>query len=175
PRSFRTGIEIEGGIRLRPSLQLNGNLTISRNKIKQFTEFIDNYDTGDQDKVVHRNKDISFSPPVTANATLNWKPMPAIELEWLHKFVDRQFLDNTSNAARQIAAFYVQDVRINWKIPVKTFKETRLVLQVFNVLNRQYAPNGYTYPYVSAGTLISDNYFYPVAGRHFLAALNISL
>jgi iron complex outermembrane receptor protein len=174
PRSFRTGIEIEGGIRLRPSLQLNGNLTISRNKIKQFTEFIDNFDTGDQDKIVHRNKDISFSPPVTANATLNWKPLPALEVEWLHKFVDRQFLDNTSNAARQIAAFYVQDVRINWKVPVKTFKETRLVVQVFNVLNRMYAPNGYTYPYVSGGSLIADNYFYPVAGTHLMAALNIS-
>ena len=175
PRSFRAGIEIEGGIRLLPALQLNGNLTISQNKIRQFTEYIDNWDTGDQDKIVHRNKDISFSPPVTANVTLNWKPLPALELDWLHKMVDRQFLDNTSNAARQIAAFYVQDIRMNWKVPVKTFKEIRLVVQVFNLLNRQYAPNGYTYPYLTGGTLFSDNYFYPVAGRHFMAALNISL
>ena len=174
PRSYRTGFEIEGGIRLRPSLNLNGNLTLSQNRIRQFTEYIDNWDTGDQDKIVHRNKDISFSPPVTANVTLNWKPLPSLELDWLHKFVDRQFLDNTSNAARQIAAFYVQDVRINWKVPVKTFKETRLVVQVFNLLNKQYAPNGYTYPFVSGGTLIADNYFYPVAGTHLMAALNIS-
>jgi iron complex outermembrane receptor protein len=64
---------------------------------------------------------------------------------------------------------------MNWKVPVKTFKEIRLVVQVFNLLNRQYAPNGYTYPYLTGGTLFSDNYFYPVAGRHFMAALNISL
>ncbi len=175
PRSYRTGIELEGGWQLLPKLQLSGNLTVSKNKISEFTEYIDNYDTGDQLAIAHRDKDISFSPAVTGSGILTWKPLASLELEWLHKYVGKQYLDNTSNEQRKIAPFYVQDIRASWKIPFRGLRETRLILQVMNLLNKQYEPNGYTYPYIFNNQLIADNAFYPMAGRNFLLALNISL
>jgi iron complex outermembrane receptor protein len=175
PRSYRTGIELEGAWQLLPKLQLSGNLTVSKNKITEFTEYIDNYDTGDQLAVAHRDKDISFSPAVTGSGILTWKPLASLELEWLHKYVGKQYLDNTSNEQRKIDPFYVQDIRASWKIPFRGLRETRLILQVMNILNKQYEPNGYTYPYIFNNQLIADNAFYPMAGRNFLLALNISL
>jgi iron complex outermembrane receptor protein len=115
------------------------------------------------------------SPAVTGSGILTWKPLASLELEWLHKYVGKQYLDNTSNEQRKIDPFYVQDIRASWKIPFRGLRETRLILQVMNILNKQYEPNGYTYPYIFNNQLIADNAFYPMAGRNFLLALNISL
>jgi iron complex outermembrane receptor protein len=175
PRSYRTGMEWEAGWQIVPKLQVSGNLTISKNKIKSFTEYIDNYDTGNQDPVEHNNTDISFSPAVTGSGSINWKPIASLELEWLHKYVGKQYLDNTSNEQRKIAPFYVQDLRASWKIPIRGLRECRLIVQVFNLFNQNYQPNGYTYPYISNQQLIADNAYYPMAGRNFLAAINIGL
>ena len=175
PRSYRTGMEWEAGWQIVPKLQVSGNLTISKNKIKSFTAYIDNYDTGNQDPVEHNNTDISFSPALTCSGSINWKPIANLELEWLHKYVGKQYLDNTSNEQRKIAPFYVQDIRASWKIPIRGLRECRLIVQVFNLLNQYYQPNGYTYPYISNQQLIADNAYYPMAGRNFLAAINIGL
>ena len=175
PRSYRTGMEWEAGWQIVPKLQVSGNLTISKNKIKSFSEYIDNYDTGNQDPVEHNNTDISFSPAVTGSGSINWKPIANLELEWLHKYVGKQYLDNTSNEQRKIAPFYVQDIRASWKIPIRGLRECRLIVQVFNLLNQNYQPNGYTYPYIFNQQLIADNAYYPMAGRNFLAAINIGL
>ena len=175
PRSYRTGMEWEAGWQIVPTLQVSGNLTISKNKIKSFTEYVDNYDTGNQDPVEHNNTDISFSPAVTVSGSINWKPIASLELEWLHKYVGKQYLDNTSNEQRKIAPFYVQDIRASWKLPIRGLRECRLIVQVFNLLNQHYQPNGYTYPYISNKQLIADNAYYPMAGRNFLAAINSGL
>ena len=175
PRSYRTGMEWEAGWQIVPKLQVSGNLTISKNKIKSFTAYIDNYDTGNQDPVEHNNTDISFSPALTGSGSINWKPIANLELEWLHKYVGKQYLDNTSNEQRKIAPFYVQDIRASWKIPIRGLRECRLIVQVFNLLNQYYQPHGYTYPHISNQQLIADNAYYPMAGRNFLAALNIGL
>ncbi|MEI8111269.1 MAG: TonB-dependent receptor plug domain-containing protein [Chitinophagia bacterium] len=175
PNSYRMGLEWEGGWQFNQQLQLSGNVSISRNKIKEFTEYIDNFDTGDQQAVLHRNTDISFSPAVTGAGIISWKPFAGIELEWIHKYVSKQYLDNSQSELRKIQPFYVQDIRASWKIPVKALKECKLIVQIINLMNKQYEPNGYTYPYIFNNQLTADNAFYPMAGRNILIALNISL
>lgn len=175
PNSYRMGLEWEGGWQVNQQLQMSANFSVSRNKIKAFTEYIDNFDTGDQQAVSHSNTDISFSPAATGAGTISWKPFAGIELEWIHKYVGKQYLDNTQNEQRKIQPFYVQDLRASWKVPVKALKECKLIVQVINLLNKQYEPNGYTYPYIFNNQLTADNAFYPMAGRNLLVALNISL
>ncbi|NDA62185.1 MAG: TonB-dependent receptor [Chitinophagia bacterium] len=175
PNSYRMGLEWEGGWQFNQQFQLSGNVSISRNKIKEFTEYIDNFDTGDQLPVLHRNTDISFSPAVTGAGIISWKPFAGIELEWIHKYVSKQYLDNTQSELRKIQPFYIQDFRASWKIPVKALKECKLIVQIINLMNKQYEPNGYTYPYIFNNQLTVDNAFYPMAGRNMLIALNISL
>ncbi|MEJ7661522.1 MAG: hypothetical protein WKG07_19010 [Hymenobacter sp.] len=48
-------------------------------------------------------------------------------------------------------------------------KEIELALLVSNLLNREYAANGYTYGYIGAsGTVETFNWYYPQATRNFL-------
>src|SRR5258708_10743901 len=44
PDSYRMGIEIDGGIRFNKHFTWNANLTVSQNKIKRYTETLNNYD-----------------------------------------------------------------------------------------------------------------------------------
>ena len=75
---------------------------MKKNKIKAFTEYIDNFDTGNQQAVSHSNTDISFSPGISGAGTISWKPFAGMELEWIHKYVGKQYLDNTQNELRKI-------------------------------------------------------------------------
>ena len=53
-------------------------------------------------------------------------------------------------------------------------KEIELGLLVNNLLNREYAANGYTYSYVGAsGRQETFNWYYPQATRNFLASVGL--
>ena len=55
------------------------------------------------------------------------------------------------------------------------FKNVDFIVQVNNLLNKKYESNGYTYNYLSSGELTVENYYFPMAGINFLAAINIKL
>lgn len=175
PNSYRTGVELQGGIVFNKYLNASANLTLSKNKIKSFTEYIDNYDDGKQNVVQHSNTDISFSPSVIGGATINILPFKNAEINLLSKYVGKQYMDNTQNENRMLKAYFTQDARLAYTLHNTIFHEWNLVLQVNNIFNKMYEPNGYTYPYVYGGDLINDNYYYPMAGTNFMVAVNVKL
>ena len=156
-------------------MNASANLTLSRNKIKSFTEYIDNYDDGKQTATQHTNTDISFSPDVIGGGVINILPFKNAGLSLLGKYVSKQYLDNTQNENRSLNAYYTQDVRFNYQLKNLIFSEWNFILQVNNIFNRMYEPNGYTYPYIYGGELINDNYYYPMAGTNFMIAVNLKL
>ena len=177
PDSYRAGVELQGGYVFSSWLNATANLSISKNKIKTFTEFLDNYDADwewiDQKPVTHRNKDISFSPNLTGAATVNFIPVKNLEISLISKYVGDQYLDNTQNEARKLNAFYTQDTRVIFTLHNKLFKEWNIIGQVNNVFDKKYEPNGYTYSYVLDGTVTADNYYFPMAGVNFMVGLNL--
>ena len=82
-------------------------------------------------------------------------------------------MDNTQNERRMLQDFYTQDARLVYSVKNLLFREINLILQVNNVFNSLYEPNGFTYPYIYAETLINDNYYYPMAGTNFMAGVNM--
>ena len=99
PKSYRLGLELQGGLVLTNWVNLTGNFTISSNKIKQFTEHIysydDNYNIVGDSSVAHNNTNISFSPSKIASASINFLPCKHVGISLLSKYVDRQYLDKT--------------------------------------------------------------------------------
>lgn len=179
PNSYRTGIELQAGYMFAKWINATANLTLSRNKIKSFTEYLDDYNanwewTGQQ-ALVHSNSDIAFSPAVTGNAILNLIPVKDLEFALMGKYVGKQYLDNTQDESRMLQAFYTQDIRMIWTIRKKIFSEWNITAQFNNLFDKKYEPNGYTYGYVLDGTVTADNYYYPMAGRNFMLGLNIKL
>ena len=175
PNSYRLGLELQGGYVFTKWLQANANLSISRNKIKSFTEYIDNWDTWGQETVQHSNTDISFSPNIIGGATIKIIPAKNLEINLLSKYVGKQYLDNTQNDARSLKAFFTEDARLTYALKVKWLKEVNIIGQVNNIFNSMYVANGWTYPYYENGSLINSNGYFPMAGTNFMLAVNIKL
>jgi len=95
----------------------------------------------------------------------------------MSKYVGKQYLDNTSNDARSLDSFFTNDVRISYQVQPRFFKSLEVNLLVNNIFNEMYEPNGYTFSYYLPGDtgkeLITENYYYPMAGTNFMLGLNL--
>ncbi|HKK44328.1 MAG TPA: TonB-dependent receptor [Balneolaceae bacterium] len=174
PDSYRAGIELQGGIQILPDLKWSGNATFSRNKIQNYTYYLDNYDTGNQESTVYKKPDISFSPNFIADSKFQFNT-DGFSAQLNTKYVSRQYLDNTQTLSRSLDPYMVNDLRFgySWKnAPV--VKSIKAILQVNNVFNEMYESNGYTYGYISGGNRQYYNYYYPQAGRNFLLQLSLN-
>ncbi|MDZ7716900.1 MAG: TonB-dependent receptor [Balneolaceae bacterium] len=172
PDSYRTGIELQGGVQLTRQLEFSANATISQNKIEQYTQFIDNFDTGTQETRVFTDTDIAFSPSFIGNAIATYNNS-GFTGELIVKYVSRQYLDNTNQRSRSIDPYLRNDIRLGYSfnnIPV--LQGLTANLQVNNVLDRKYETNGYTFGFISGGQEQHFNYYYPQAGRNFLMQLS---
>ncbi len=87
----------------------------------------------------------------------------------------RQYLDNTSHISRSIDPYFVENVKLSYTLHQKTFKEVNFIFQLNNVFNKLYESNGYTYNYIYGEEFTVENYYYPMAGTNYMAAINIKL
>jgi len=175
PNSYRLGLELEGSARFNTFVALSGNLALSRNKISNYTEYMDDYDNGGQKSYFYKHPDIAFSPAVVAAATLQLFPCPNCQIALPAKYVSKEYMDNTQRADRSLRSYYTQDLRLSYTLKPLPFKAIDLIFQVNNVFNRQYEPNGYTYSTFSGGSIVTENFYFPMAGTNFMAAINIKL
>ena len=170
-KSYRAGIELTGGGQICQWLSASANLTLSRNKVKDFTEFIDDYDNGGQQTIFYKSSDIAFSPSVTSAYSINIIPAKNTGISLMGKYVSRQYLDNTGQKSRSLDGFYTQDVRVDYAWE----KYANLFLQVNNIFSKKYEPNGYTFSYFYGGELTTENYYFPMAPVNWVIGMNIKL
>lgn len=170
--SFRNGLEIDATFALLPKLSWGATAALSANKVNNFVEFIDDYDNGGQVRNNYSKTDLAFSPSFVGSSTLSFRPINAFEVALLTKYVSKQYLDNTSNDARKLDAFFVNNLRLGYDLKLRGVKSLGLGLLVNNVLNELYESNGYTFSYI-AGGLTTENFYYPQAGTNFLFSVNV--
>jgi iron complex outermembrane receptor protein len=171
-KSYRTGVELEATGRLSRNFTLGANLTVSQNKVVNFNETLYDYGVNfDEFNVIentHSKTDISFSPNVIAGGIFSYAPFKGMELSWLTKFVGQQYLDNTSNEARVIDQYFINDLRLVYTVHPKGMREISFSVFVNNLFDVKYESNGYTYGYFAGPAEIRQNYYYPQAGTNFL-------
>ncbi len=170
PRSYRAGIELVWGGQPVKWLDWNGNLTLSRNKILNYVDHIDDWDNWPQQVVdTLGTTDISFSPPVIATSDLMFRLLDdKLHLEWISKYVGRQYIDNTSSIERSLDPYWVNDLRFEYVWKTKLVPEVRFILQINNVLNEKYETFAWVYKYYYNGQLYEMNGYFPQAPRNFL-------
>ena len=177
--SYRMGIELQGMLRLSDKVLWNANLTLSRNKIDAYTEILEDYgaDFSEFNLVenTYRDTDIAFSPSVIAGSSLSFMPFGNAGFTLLTKYVGKQFLDNTENDARSIAAYLVNDIRLSYSWKPAFLKEVNFSFLINNILDEKYESNGYTWGYLAGVVEYRENYYYPQAGRNFMGMISIKL
>ena len=176
--SYRTGIELQAGIDPTSWLTIEGNASLSKNKIKDFDEVVEDWDNGET-TIHYDNSTLAFSPSTILNGfvTLHHKGWQAV---WHTNFVSRQYLDNTENVDRSLPCYSVSNISLGYTLkPKKVMKEAIFGLNFNNVFNRRYASCGWVYSAIYAsGGHPNDNRYYqigfiPMAG--FTMTANVTL
>jgi iron complex outermembrane receptor protein len=180
-KSYRAGIELDAALQLSSQWTFGGNITFSRNKIDVFTEYVDDYsqDEAPQESFTYQDTDIAFSPNLVGSGMIDFRPFPNLELSWMAKYVGGQYLDNSSREDRKLNPYFVNDLRLGYTLQPKLVEAIEFTLLINNLFNYLYEPNGYTFSYYLAGEsaggreLVTENYYYPMAGTNFLAGVKI--
>lgn len=165
--SHRLGAELSAVYRPTSWLALQGALALCDARIERYH----NFSTGKE--VHYDNTPISFSPRVVSSASLVFYHS-GFEAALTSQFVDKQYLDNTGSDERMLPAYHTLGLRMGYRIPLRRIKDWRLNLQVNNLLNAQYADNGWTYFYEDNRSIISHVATYPQAGINFLLGTTLS-
>jgi len=172
-RSYRLGIELDGSYLINKSFAINANAALSRNKIKNFTEYYDDYDNGGQIVNEYALTNISYSPDAVLFGELVYKPIQGFAVALQSKYVSKQYLDNTQNDERTINGYWVSNVRLGYDFKLAGVKNINLGLLVNNIFDKKYESNGYTYGYQAGGSRVTENFYFPQAGTNFLLNLNV--
>ena len=172
-KSYRSGVEVVANYQIHQTFSWSANATFSRNKITNFTEFLDDYDNGGQKTINYGKTDIAFSPSLIAANTFNFQTATGFSINFLSKYVSEQFLDNTSTDTRKLNSYFVNDLQLVYTFSYKFFKNIELNFLLNNILSEPYESNGYTFGYILGGETVRQNYFYPQAGRNFLMGLKM--
>ena len=169
-RSYRQGVELSLAYQPFSKLGWNGNLTVSRNKIKHYTDHIDNWDDPDYIQVTKNlgGTDISFSPAVVASSQFQYKPLKHIALSFSSKYVGKQYIDNTSNDNRVLDAYFINDLRINSTLNLGKLFKLETIVSVNNIFNEEYETNAWLYQYIEGNELKISDGFFPQAGRNYM-------
>lgn len=172
--SYRTGVEFVASFKPTERLRWDANLTLSRNRIKDFTAYIDNYDTWpEQTKEEIGDTDISFSPEVISGSRLSYEPVNNLELKLISKYVGKQYIDNTSSNERTIDPYFVNDINVVYNFQTSLIPEVSVNLLVNNVFDVEYETNAWVYRYLSGGKEYEMNGYFPQAGINFLAGVKL--
>jgi len=178
---------LTAGIRIIPGLEWNGNLTLSQNKIKNYTEYVAVYDSDGNAETVQQadyygTTDISFSPDVIANSLFTFK-YKSFTARFNSNYAGRQYLDNTGGQTdinekdtrkkeRSIDAYFVNNLRLSYDFG----KHVSVNLSINNLFNAQYETNGWVWScyYRQADDSLepyTEKSYFPQAGINVLANL----
>ncbi len=175
PSSYRLGLEMDGQYLFNQWLSVGGNLTISSNKVKYFTEYIDDYDLGGQQIKKYSSTDLSFSPSVIGAGLVKIVPAKGWTIELTGKYIGKQYLDNTSNENRKLKDYFTQDAKLSYVTSLKSKTDATFFVQANNIFSKKYVANGYTFSYLSGGNFTTENYYYPMATINIMCGINIEI
>ncbi|MEZ5014519.1 MAG: TonB-dependent receptor [Chitinophagales bacterium] len=181
PESYRTGVEVSLNKLFFNQLQWSANAAFSVNRIPAHTEYVDNWDDGNQVAIVYSSSPIAFSPDVIAYDKLEyvfntktWDHIhPSIALE--SKFVGRQYVDNTGDKNRSLDPYLYHNLRLGAVMEKRDEKKYSLYLDIFNLTNTLYESNAWVYRYISGGSESMLLGLYPQAGIHWSATLRVEI
>ncbi|MBQ6771944.1 MAG: TonB-dependent receptor [Bacteroidales bacterium] len=177
-RSYRIGVELAAGYRFTKWFSLDGNLTLSQNKILDYT-FTD-FNDGDSVMVSYtKNTNLSFSPSIVGAAIATFKPFNGAKLQVIGKYVGKQYCDNTSREVYALDPYFLLNLRASYAWQLKGGQEIRFSLAVNNLTNHQYRLNAWVGDWVDDYSSETTYYYFhsraylQQPGINFMAGVSV--
>jgi iron complex outermembrane receptor protein len=191
PRSWRRGLELAASWKALAWLRMGGNITLSTNKIRNYTAYYEMYDNMNdwnylgQHHVDFVNTDILMSPSLVGMADLTFRPfassagsLNSAYLSLNGKYVGKQYYDNTSSDERAVPAYFVADLSFGYEVPLrKSFdlmdddSSLSFSLHVHNLFNKMY----YADAWLWRAYFLQEDAYYSEVGIYPQAPVNFML
>ena len=184
--SYRRGVEISCSFKPNNWINWDANTTISENRIRNFVEYTDDWDTWSQRIREVGTTELAFSPSIVASSGIYFTPYNKINIGLVNKFVGRQYIDNTKYAGKRIfptittddiylKEYFLTNILASYKTKLWMVKEAEFSLYLNNVFNIRYETNAWIYRYYKNNEKKFMNGVFPQAGFNFMAGMKISL
>jgi iron complex outermembrane receptor protein len=172
--SYRQGIELVAGIFPVKKVRWDVNVSLSRNRIRNYTDYVDDWDNWPAQVITGLGEtSLSFSPGLVGGSRLRYEPIGGLSISLLSKYVGKQFIDNSSSDSRVLDPYLVNDLQVQYRILPRFMKEISLNLMLNNFLNEQYETSAWVYRYYYGGEEYKMDGYFPQAGINFMAGLSL--
>ncbi len=157
------GIEFEGNVDITDNFSLYGNLTLSSNKLIDYTTYTDTAGNTVTNGISLNGNTISGFPSFLGNIRATFTE-DGFSVIILGQYVGSQYTDNFNLPSRELDPYFLLNAWVSYRfthflsLPSVEFK-----LYVNNLLNRIYVPYG------------EGIYFYPGATRNFFLNCSVDL
>lgn len=186
--SYRMGIELTAGVKLASWLRWDVNATWSKNRIKNYVEYVSDYNESWKELWTQTARHlgttpIAFSPSFMAGSLFSFDHK-GWEASFQSQYVSRQYLDNSGSRENSLDAYFVSHLHAGYTFSAPYTKGITVGATVYNLFNATYETNGYSqtaaiYATDSQGdktgeaTIYNDPRYYPMAGTNVL--FNVTL
>lgn len=150
-KSYRMGVELMLGAKVKNWFEWNASLTVSRNKIIDFVDMLDTYtldwEAADPENLQKEYRfgttTIAFSPSVIFGNTFTFR-YAGFQADIQTNVVSKQYLDNTENEEAVLKAYTYTNLSVSYLLPLpkRSPVEITLLGQANNIFNSHYAANG---------------------------------
>ncbi|MBR5335686.1 MAG: TonB-dependent receptor [Bacteroidaceae bacterium] len=177
PDSYRAGIELMASVELPLGFNWEANATLSRNRIKDFTEVLYDDDTYEKWEINHGETRIAFSPDIIANNILSYSNK-GLSLSMHTQYVSKQYMSNAQQSDHLLDAYIVSNLYASYTFKLRGTKSVTVGANIYNLFNEEYENNGYAGSgyYTANGEKIRYNYagYAAQAGTNFLGHVTIN-
>lgn len=177
PDSYRRGVELAAAWQPARAFRFDANLTLSRNKVKRYTAWMNTYDNStdwnpvDQTAVYYENTNLTLSPGVIGMAMITVNPIPSMTLSLNGKYVGEQYMDNSSDAIARVPGYFVAGFNASQRFTLRNKSRITVSFTVDNLFDNKY----YSYGWISREKFLDGSAdavyigIFPQAEINFLA------
>lgn len=178
PESYRMGVELMAGVKLDCGFTWDINATLSKNRVKDFTETLyeDEWVGGEQWTTKKGDTHIAFSPDFILNNQFgyNYKGFSA---SLQSQYVSKQYMSNADCENHVLDAYFVSNLNLAYTFKLPSLKSVTVGCTVYNLFNEEYENNGYAGSgfYYDGDQRVRYDYagYAAQAGTNFLAHLTL--
>ncbi|MEG0518110.1 MAG: TonB-dependent receptor [Bacteroidales bacterium] len=149
PDSYRRGIELAAAWQIIKPVRFDANLTLSQNKLRNFTAYFDTYDNiNDWNPVAqttefYSKSNLTLSPEIVGMAMVTVNPCKTVSLSLNAKYVGKQYMDNSSADIAKVPAYVVAGFNASKDFKMKNNSALQLSFTVDNLFNNTYYSYGW--------------------------------
>lgn len=173
PKSYRMGIELQGALRPVKWFDWQINATLSRNRIKNFVEYIYEDEWTNPITFDRGNTPIAFSPDFVLHNAFNFH-VAGFDASLESRYISKQYMNNARSEDTVLDSYFVSDLHLGYTFhKVAGIRKLHVGFSIYNLLNEKYFNNGYA----GAGYYKGDNgepVIYRYAGYSAQAPTHVS-